>query len=234
MRFMKKSVVIPSVLLVVVMLWWCLNKKPSPDTPEISAVTETKVITAKLKEDFQALNTPNTDNSLTSSPVSIPANEAFNALAATNLTQWKQTVKELTQLGGFKYEQHWIMEMHNSDRSANRNIGKLFVFNHGGKTITYEATFISITTKGNIGNILQVELQTPNMNIEETKKLGLQLCNMFNWDSSGFQAWCDKTGNRWLDAPLYGTGDHDHTFNVRNTFNNEKPWYIDFVIASPQ
>lgn len=233
MRFMKKITIILLFLLGVIMLWWCLNKKNSIGMPEALAVAETNLITTKPKQDFPAVSAADTNASLASPSVSAPANEAFNALTATNLEQWKQTVKDLTQLGGFEYEQHWIMEMHNPDRSANRDIGKPFTFNHNGKTVIYEATFISLTTKGNTDNLLQVELQTPNMSIEETKELGLQLCNMFGWDASGFLAWCDKTGNRWLDAPLYGTGDHAHTFNVRNTFNDEKPWYIDFVIASP-
>jgi hypothetical protein len=56
---------------------------------------------------------------------------------------------------------------------------------------------------------------------------------MLGQDPTDFLAWCNKVGNNWLDAPLYSTGDHYYGFQILNTYNNENPWYINFLIMHP-
>jgi hypothetical protein len=78
------------------------------------------------------------------------------------------------------------------------------------------------------------------MDIDETRELGLQICNMFGRDPSDFIAWCNKVGNHWLDAPLYSSrniympnSNETFGFQTLRTYTDEKPWYINFVITSP-
>jgi len=81
---------------------------------------------------------------------------------------------------------------------------------------------------------LEAELQTPNMNIDETRELGVQLCKLIGQDPTEFLAWCDKVGNHWLDAPLYGTKSNAPlSFKILMTYNNDKPWCIDLAIGYP-
>jgi guanyl-specific ribonuclease Sa len=161
--------------------------------------------------------------------------EIFNALTATNLNQWKQAIKDLKQLGGFKYNQDWIMELHKPDGKPTRSVGRPFNFNYNGKTITYDATFINLTTKnGSDNDLLEAELYSPNLNIDQTRELGSQLYEMLGQDPADFLAWCDKVGNHWMDQPLYGTRGNRHLgFKILNTFSDEKPWCIDFIITQP-
>jgi len=79
---------------------------------------------------------------------------------------------------------------------------------------------------------MEVQMHSPIMNIDETRELGLQLCNMLGQDPSGFLAWCDKAGNHWLDAPLYGVGESSrrYSFQILRTYTDDKPWYINFMI----
>lgn len=116
---------------------------------------------------------------------------------------------------------------------SNRRTGLPFTLNQDGRTVAYDATFVSITAKNETGNLIEVQMQTPNMNIDETRDLGLQLCNMLGVDSKDFLVWCDKVGNHWLDAPLYATGNKSYGFQTLRTFNDEKPWFINFIIQNP-
>ena len=153
--------------------------------------------------------------------------EPINALAATNLDQWKAIISGLKQFGDNKYHQDWVMEQ------TNRISGVPMLLETSGQTVSYKVRFIDITIINETGKILCIETHSPIMNIDETRELGSQLFSLFGWDSKGFLKWCDKVGNHWLDAPLFTGGDLAHTFNVRNTFNNEKPWYIEFDINNP-
>lgn len=139
--------------------------------------------------------------------------------------------KWIEKLAGFTLDQRWLVEQHG------RKVGLPIVLSQGGKTVQYSAVLISINAENNTGNIAEIEMQTPNMDIDETKKLGLQLYDMFGLDPSDFLAWCNKVGNHWLDSPLYGSKDiHDpnsgkiFAFKTLHAYNDEKPWLIDFII----
>jgi hypothetical protein len=77
---------------------------------------------------------------------------------------------------------------------------------------------------------MEVEMHSPIMNIEETRELALQLCNMLQVDPKNFLAWCDNVGNNWLDQPLFADGNHYYSFHLLQSFNKEKPWFINFMI----
>ena len=84
------------------------------------------------------------------------------------------------------------------------------------------------------GQIRKIEMQSSIMNIDETKALGLKLCNMLGVDPKDFLVWCDKVGNHWLDAPLYATGSKAYGIQILHTFDDERPWLINFIIDHPQ
>ena len=168
------------------------------------------------------------------SPVALqgdPKNELFNALTATNLGQWKAMIKDLQKLGGFEHNQCWVMEGQISNAISKGNLGRYFILNQNGQTVKYNATFIVLTTKDYVEDLLEVEMQTVNMNIEETRELGLQLCRLLGTDSTEFIAWCAKVGNHWLSAPLYGTRSNvPLSFKILMTYDDLKPWSIYFTI----
>jgi hypothetical protein len=185
---------------------------------------------------LQDTATTNFTSSNATSNIVEQTNESFNAIIATNLQQWKTAIKGLTQLGGFKYNQDWIYEQHQTNsRASDRNAGIPIILSRNGKTITYTATFINLQTKnGSDNDLLESELYSSNMNIDQTRELGLQLCDMLQIDPNSFLAWCDKVGNHWLDAPLYGTRSNvPLSFKILMTYDNDKPWSIDFIMGSP-
>jgi hypothetical protein len=162
-----------------------------------------------------------------------PANKVFNALTATNLEQWTNAIKGLKPLAGFQFQQHWLVEQ------PGRTNGLPIALRVGDKVVEYSAVLISVNAESENGQIMRIEMQTANMNIDETRELGIQLCDMFGRDPRDFLAWCDKVGNHWLDSPLYSSrniyvpnGNETFGFQTLHTFNNESPWMINFIITS--
>lgn len=227
---MKKFLSILLLLIVALIVWFCLIKQTAkkPPTPE------------QVRETMPPLETNSVSVISNTSDIQIASQQTnaidlvmplTNALTATNLEQWKMAIKGLKPLAGFKFKQHWLVEQ------PGRTNAVPIVLSFGNKTIQYSAVLISILAKNDTGDIMEVEMQTPNMNIDEIRKLGIQFCDMFGLNSSDFLAWCDKVGNHWLDAPLYGSQDihvpNSNTvfaFQTLRTYNNEKPWFINFMI----
>jgi hypothetical protein len=159
----------------------------------------------------------------------------INAMTATNLQQWKDAIKGLQSLGEFTIDQHWAYE------KPGRQTGISILLSQEGKTLLYSTVLVSLNAKNDASaEILSVEMQTPNMNADETRTLGVQLCEMLKRDPSDFLTWCDKVGNHWLDAPLYSTGgsrlkqSNRHCgFGILRTYNNDRPWCINLFISAP-
>lgn len=149
-----------------------------------------------------------------------------NALTATNLEQWKTAINGFKKLAGFTLDQHWLVEQ------PGRKTGLPIILRVGDKAVLYNAVLISVNAKNGTGQIIRIEMQTLNMNIDETRELGVQLCDMLGVDSKDFLTWCDKVENHWMDQPLYATGEGNYGFQILNTFDNGKPWMINFVTIS--
>jgi hypothetical protein len=154
-----------------------------------------------------------------------PISPMTNALTAMNIEQWKQTIKDLHKMPGLS--ESWHMEQ------TNQNSYVPVTLEENGQTISYKVRFIDISIKNANGDILEAQLRSPMMNIDETRELGLQLCNILGIDSKDFSNWCDKVGNHWLDTPLYSIGNHYYGFETFHTYNDEKPWSISFQIMNP-
>ena len=158
--------------------------------------------------------------------------EPIDILAITNLEQSKVAITGLKKLGGFndKYGQHWLVEQHG------RKIGLPIILSEDTNTVRYSAVLISVDCLDRIetNHVSEIQTQARNMNIDETRKLGLGLCR----DPEAFVAWCDKVGNHWLDTPLYGAVSKFRdvkngkivVFETLHTYNNDKPWCIQVTI----
>ena len=150
----------------------------------------------------------------------------FEATSTTNLSQWKTAIEGLTQLSGFSSGLHYVAEQ------PNRFVGIPISLIQNSNTVQLKTVFISVDANDS-GNLIEVDMQSQNMNIAETRQMGLQLCKLFGYENDEFIAWCDKVGNHWLDAPLYGRGDHYFGFTIIRTYNDEKPWCIQVLLMHP-
>src|SRR5665213_2875351 len=222
---MRKIIFILALMFFGVGVWFLLKKSartslaPTQDENQVSSQpAKTNLVIAPSNS--HAPKPTNTVETIAAT------NMVLDAITATNLEQWKSAVKGLRQLGGFKLTQEWAME------TPGRKTGIPIILNLGGKTVQYSAVLISVSAENGSGDVREIQMQTPNMTIDETRELGLKLCNMLQVDPKGFLAWCDKVGNHWMDEPLFGDGDgHHYSFHLLQTFNNEKPWSINFMIT---
>jgi hypothetical protein len=227
---MKRICAVLLLAIVILLLWFKLSgsKLTGPSSRVLPA---TNASTAEVKT-----NQPSTQSLQDAQPVPIPVSppetnmvppDAFNPILATNLDQWKAAIKGLKYSDIF-YQNSEILDL----EQTNRRTGLPVVLIKGSQIVPYTAASIDINAKKPGGDLIEVQMQTPNMDIDETKTLGLQLCNMLEVDPKDFLTWCDKVGNHWLDAPLYATN-HYYGFGINRTYDNEKPWFINFIIAHP-
>lgn len=149
---------------------------------------------------------------------SASVHEAPDVLSATNLEQWKSLITDLKQVRGLP-----------DDWSAHRTKIPFVLLKHNGHSMIFRTETIDVTTI-DAQDFMGAEIDSPKMDIDETRKVGLKLCEMFGFDSKEFVAWCDKVGNKWLDAPLFNTGDPNHSFRIRRSYNDEEPWVFNFII----
>jgi hypothetical protein len=216
------------LLIGVTVVFLCLNKqvlqKP-PATELTNAVTESppQLPETNLAEVASSTTAVEFSQQPTNAPESITT--LTNALTAMNIEQWKAAIKGLHKMIGLS--ESWHMEQTNQEEYI------LVPIEKNGQNIDYKLRFIDISVKNQNGDILEAQLRSPMMSIDETRELGLQLCNILGNDPTGFSTWCDKVGNHWMDTPLYSTGNHYYGFETFHTYNDEKPWSISFQIMNP-
>ena len=223
---MKKPLYIFLILATVLIVWLYLDKQApqKTQTPEPANVivepqasqSETNLMKAASNTiPIEAMEQPT--NSI--EPTALLA----NALTATNLDQWKTIIKGLHKMPGLS--ESWHMEQTNQASYIP------ITLQENGQTVSYKVRFIDISIKNESGDVLEAEVRSPMMNVDETRELGLQLCSMLQVDPKNFMVWCDKVGNNWLDQPLFGDGNRHYSFHIFHTYNNEKPWSISFMIT---
>jgi hypothetical protein len=222
---MKKFLTILLLLVVALIILFCLNKqslqKPPASEPSFAVVESTPSKPESNFVEFMSNTAPvKAVSQLTNAIISIVP--LTNALTATNIEQWKALIKNLHKMRGLS--ESWHMEQ------TNQALYVPMLLQENGKTISYKVRFIDISIKNDNGDILEVEARSPMMDINETRELGLQLCDMLGIDPKNFLAWCDTVGNHWLDAPLFGDGNRQYSFHLFRTYNDEKPWDISFMI----
>jgi hypothetical protein len=224
----EKKLFILLLLTAVLIAWFYLTKQATQKLPILEPTnTVAELPPQQLETNFIEVTSNTAPVEAVQQPTNAiePTVPLTNALIATNIEQWKAAIQGLKKEAGFITEQHWLVEQ------PGRKAGLPINLSLGDKTVQYSAVLISVTAKNEIGDIMEVEMQSPNMNIHDTRELGLQLCNMLGVDPKDFLAWCDKVGNHWLDAPLYAGGNRNYSFQILNGYNDEKPWLINFMIT---
>ncbi|HEY5233400.1 MAG TPA: hypothetical protein VIK35_07710 [Verrucomicrobiae bacterium] len=190
-----------SLVLATALIVWLLAKQGAPKATQPQPTNMVVELPPRQLETNPVENTPNAFSRETVSQRTNtiePTVLLANALTTTNIEQWKAAIKGLHKMPGLS--ESWDMEMKNLTSSVPVNLEE------SGQAISYKAQFIDISVKNGSGDILEAQLHSPIMNIDETRELGLQLCNMLEIDPKDFLAWCDKVGNHWLDSPLFSSG----------------------------
>lgn len=149
--------------------------------------------------------------------------------ANKSLAQWKSFIPELhysTTIGKIEY---W--EQRNRDQTT----GIPLRFTRNDRAAIFNVSFAGISAYKPNGILQVAELHSPKMDINETKKLGLQLLQLVDLDPKDFLAWCETAAAHGMDEPVFSTGTRDHLYiiNTRHSFNEAKPWYILFEIQNP-
>jgi hypothetical protein len=213
---MKKYFVVSLVIIIAFLVWQKLTNK------------------SRLGNSLSSheIANPESQNSNYGSPSSsfiAPLQKAdnqqygqINPLAATNLEQWKTIIPGLRKLSGFKISEYWAMDQ------TNRRTGVPVTMINNGQMLVYKVNLANISfTKGT--NVMEVELHSPIMDINETRQLGSELCAILGADPRGFLLWCDQVGNNWKDEPSYTVGDQHLNFQTKPSFGEQTPWYINFI-----
>jgi hypothetical protein len=215
--------ILPTLLLLITILviWLYLANRTVPKSP-----------VPKANSAETASNAPNSSMG-SHSTNTVDMDEPMNAMMATNLEQWKEAIKGLGKLRGFADPEHWLVEQ------PGRKTGLPIVLSIGGQTVEYSAVLISVNAKAGSGQVVQVDLQSPNMNIDDTREMGLQLYRMMGLDPSEFIAWCNQVGNHWMDSTLFDSmaaripnSNKFYGFGLLHSYSDEKPWVIDFSITA--
>jgi len=189
-----------ALFLIAVLLFWFFNW----NRPKVYNATLTQSSSEKPFTNITATTiTGSNVRSNATQPLNegmIPdmqvSNDLFAAISATNIAQWRLSVKGLKNLG-FTFDQKWLVEQ------PGRTNGLPLLLQVGDKKVLLKAALIELDGENITGNLYEVNLQSENMSIDDTRKLGLQLCDMYGCNSDGFLQWCDSVGNRWLDQPWF-------------------------------
>lgn len=162
---------------------------------------------------------------------SVEPKKILDAIKAQSIADWTNAVPNLKVWNHFRSESSWVAVQKDTN-----NYPVLLLGGMNGNTVQFAAKLIDVETVD--VHIRRVELHTPNMSINQTRKLGESLLEMMGKDKSSFDAWCDRVGNNWVDAPLFGSGSSQvpdsnkfYGFQMLRSYGNEKPWVINFIIT---
>jgi hypothetical protein len=148
-----------------------------------------------------------------------------DVLSATNLAQWKSLIKDLRPTPGLR--DSW-------STSRFRRGSPPVLLRRDGQTIVYKAEAIEVTTLPRTTKFMEAQIYSPKLSVKDTRALSLSLCSMFGFESNTFSAWSEKAGTKWLDVPVFYSGDRHYSFNVRHSYNDDEPWFIIFTIQDEQ
>ena len=233
-KIMKRAffIMLAGIIAVILILFF----KPKPNAV-IEPVTEqmpvsTPTNTAAVLEGiiFQAELTTQIPPTIATTT---ETRKILDVAKAQNLADWTNAMPNIKLWSHFQTRSSWV-----ADQRDTNNYPTMILTGVNGITIQYKTKLTSIDAMGN--HVREIELQTPFMDIDETREFGKALLQMMGKDTASFDAWCNKVGNNWIDAPLYDSynarqpnNDKTYAFGTHITFNNEKPWYIDFIISDP-
>lgn len=165
--------------------------------------------------------------------VEISRKPLLEATIVTNIAVWTQALPGIRLLNPSTIEESWIFEEASPDKYP-----LLSITGVDGQNLEYVARFVAVQVSKQDEHIRRIELQSPNMTIEDAKKIGLKIARLLELDPKEFISWCDLVGNQWMDKPVFTSKagvspDPNKTigFTVKATFDNVKPWYITFIMS---
>jgi len=157
--------------------------------------------------------------------------EPLDVLKAQNLSDWINAIPNIKLWSHFRTRSSWIAAPMNTN-----NYAALLLTGINGNTIQFTASLTDVEAMGDY--VRRVELHSPDMNIDEAREFGDSLLGIMGKDKSGFDAWCDKVGNNWIDAPLYSSGSAQvpnsnkfYGLQTLRSYGNERPWVVYFIIT---
>lgn len=228
---MKRSFLILLIGIIGIVVIFLL--KPKRPIANESPVMPTPIVTSLNAAVEQTNNSTasTVTQAISTAVASARPQNLIDAIQIQDIAEWTSAIPNLTLSHHFRNDSSWVM----AEIDAT-NPPKITLTGANGDTIQYAADFIGIEVT--IDQIQRIDLHSPKMNIDDIRQLGNQLLKMMGKDTAGFNTWCDKVGNRWMDQPEYSSGnakapnsDKTYAFSAHPTFNNDKPWYIYFVIA---
>lgn len=233
---MKRYYLILLPVCLALIVWFYPRKKTTFESqPAVFIANEQAQPVSQQSETNFAATAINYSNVEQRLPLqtNLSSRELFNAVAATNLTQWKAALPGIQRLNPSDIEESWILE----ERDPSKYPSVLLV-GANGQNINYVTSFIDVQITKSGDHIRRVELQAPRMTINETRALGLRLCDLLELDPKDFMTWYDRVGNTWVDKPTFSSKagvspvpSKVAGYTVDATFNNEKPWYITFILS---
>jgi hypothetical protein len=227
---MKKAFILFLLLLVAVGSWILLSKQPAL----VNRQRRLKPIV--LTNEVAAL--PNSPTSLPQSTNPSPAkviqtsnewpfkNQMTPELVLTNYANLKdlKQIRGLKQLTGYSNLRAWLSE------------DQLLQFQITGrdqKSVGLKVILFTALTDNSDDHVRQLTLNSSWLDIDQVRQIGLQLEDAWGLDPVDFLAWCDKVGNKWLDAPLFNSRNGIAPFpnqyigfGVHRTTNDKNPWII--------
>jgi len=204
--------------------------RPKSPVVNVSAIQSTPTDTVPVV----AIKNAPTEITTQTPPIVVASTQPPKLLDATKaqtIADWTNAVPNLKVWNHFRNENSWLAEQRNPT-----NAPTLLLTGANGDPIQYKTKLTDIETVGD--HIRRVELQSVWMDIADTRSLGDSLLQMMGEDKIGFDEWCAKVGNNWVDAPLYDSPDSQvpnsnkfYGFQMLRSYNNEKPWVIYFIIS---
>jgi len=223
---MKKRIAFLCIVLVaIVCIWlWFRHGNVSKEKHPVVVTADQREMEANATATMTSTSGFSHETNLNTAVVPL------NAIVATNLEQWKTIIPGLHYSDTFGDWESWVRQ---EDSAA----GIPVLLSKDKNQTIFKVAFIDVDVLKS-GEMQKSELHSGRMDISQTREHGLQLCKLLGIDPAKFLAWCDKVGNSWMDAPLFSSGgsrdienNRIYSFGVARTYNDQNPWYIDFIIS---
>jgi|GEM_PF-4305572 len=213
--------------IIGLIVWLVLKQSTSPTDLTVVATASNQPLTNPTTKPTQANISISDPIAPSIAPVVVKTNDVpiFNLLNPKSLDEWKAAVPGLLDSS----DGNWAMSQDYS------NPGLPFVIG----SVPFNADFITVFTKDGSSYVRRIEMQSPTMNITDTRALGDSLLEMMGKDKTAFHDWCDKAGTNWMYRPLFSSGNSHLSdgkvcaFAILCGFNDQRPWVINFVITDP-
>src|SRR5690348_14120738 len=193
---MKRSFLILLAGVIGVILLFLFRPKQSAVNESSSVPTNAVMVLAITNS--AAANIPAETTTQTAPAITSPEpKRIIDGIKTQSLADWTNAIPNIKQWSQFRGRSSWVAA------PMDTNNYPIILLTGANGTIQFKAKLTSVDAMDD--DVREIELHTPDMSIDETRKFGESLLGMMSKDKSDFDAWCDKVGNNWVDAPLYGS-----------------------------